>query len=128
MIIILSYYIHLRSLPYCLCHLHHPHHHHIIIYVSLFHVYRYAAHFNDFLDGRSTFPIADVSTQQLFGGARINYVFHDVFGGHIDSIDPFDNLTDQDIRTAIRNATGPKPSLFLPEASFEMLVKKQVGL
>ena len=31
-----------------------------------------------------------------------------------------------DILTAIRNATGPKPALFVPEVSFELLVKRQI--
>jgi dynamin 1-like protein len=70
--------------------------------------------------------MADVCTQQLVGGARISFVFHDVFGAALDQISPFDHLTDADIRTAIRNATGPRPALFIPEASFEMLVKRQV--
>ena len=38
------------------------------------------------------------------------------------------SLSDEDIRTAIRNATGPRPSLFVPEASFEILAKRQIGL
>ena len=28
------------------------------------------------------------------GGARINYLFHDIFKKAINDIDPFDNLTD----------------------------------
>ena len=35
-------------------------------------------------------------------------------------------LTSMDILTAIRNATGPKPALFVPEVSFELLVKRQI--
>ncbi len=31
-----------------------------------------------------------------------------------------------DILTAIRNATGPRPALFVPEVSFELLVKRQI--
>jgi len=31
-----------------------------------------------------------------------------------------------DILTAVRNATGPRPALFVPEVSFELLVKKQI--
>ncbi len=61
-----------------------------------------------------------------YGGARISYIFHDVFSKRLDNINPFDELTDQDIRTAIRNATGPRPSLFIPEISFELLVKRQI--
>uniref|UniRef100_A0A8C7JSD2 Dynamin-1-like protein n=1 Tax=Oncorhynchus kisutch TaxID=8019 RepID=A0A8C7JSD2_ONCKI len=49
---------------------------------------------------------------ELCGGARI--------------LDPLGGLDTIDILTAIRNATGPRQSLFLPEVSFELLVKKQV--
>jgi len=31
-----------------------------------------------------------------------------------------------DVLTAIRNATGPRPALFVPEVSFELLVKRQI--
>uniref|UniRef100_A0A183E9H3 GED domain-containing protein n=1 Tax=Gongylonema pulchrum TaxID=637853 RepID=A0A183E9H3_9BILA len=44
----------------------------------------------------------------------------------LESINPLDNLTQLDILTAIRNATGPRPALFVPEVSFELLVKKQI--
>lgn len=32
-------------------------------------------------------------------------------------VDPCEDLTDDDIRTAIQNATGPKSALFVPEVS-----------
>ena len=35
-------------------------------------------------------------------------------------------MTKRDILTAIRNATGPRPALFVPEVSFELLVKRQI--
>ncbi len=35
-------------------------------------------------------------------------------------------LTPMDILTAIRNANGPRPALFVPEVSFELLVKRQI--
>ncbi|CAG8546416.1 11428_t:CDS:10 [Acaulospora colombiana] len=38
------------------------------------------------------------------------------------------NLSVQDIRTAIRNSTGPRPSLFVPEIAFDLLVKPQIRL
>lgn len=42
---------------------------------------------------------------ELYGGARISHTFHSLFAQALDRIDPFDRLNDQDIRTAIRNAT-----------------------
>ncbi|KAF7317763.1 Dynamin-related protein DNM1 [Mycena kentingensis (nom. inval.)] len=70
----------------------------------------------------------DVSTKELSGGARIYYIFNDVFGQALDSLDATQNLENQDIRTAIRNSTGPRPSLFVPEIAFDLLVKPQIKL
>ncbi|XP_067951754.1 dynamin-1-like protein isoform X2 [Watersipora subatra] len=68
----------------------------------------------------------NIETSELCGGARICYIFHETFGKVLDSIDPLGNLTQLDILTAIRNATGPRPALFVPEVSFELLVKRQI--
>lgn len=68
----------------------------------------------------------NIETTELCGGARICYIFHESFGKTLDSIHPLDGLTKMDILTAIRNATGPRPALFVPEVSFELLVKRQI--
>ena len=70
----------------------------------------------------------DISTKELSGGARICYIFNDVFGNALANLDATANLGDQDIRTAIRNSTGPRPSLFVPEVAFDLLVKPQIKL
>uniref|UniRef100_A0A3B3S3R8 Dynamin-1-like protein n=1 Tax=Paramormyrops kingsleyae TaxID=1676925 RepID=A0A3B3S3R8_9TELE len=67
-----------------------------------------------------------IQTSELCGGARICYIFHETFGRTLQSIDPLAGLMEMDILTAIRNATGPRPALFVPEVSFELLVKKQI--
>ncbi len=61
------------------------------------------------------------------GGSRINYIFQEIFKKEITTIDPFDTLTDDDIRTAIKNSNGLNPSLFIPEAAFEILIKQQIN-
>ncbi|KAK1223622.1 Dynamin- GTPase protein [Marasmius sp. AFHP31] len=68
----------------------------------------------------------DISTKELAGGARIYYVFNDVFGAALHAINV--DLDNQDIRTAIRNSSGARPSLFVPEVAFELLVKPQIKL
>uniref|UniRef100_T1IMC3 Dynamin-type G domain-containing protein n=1 Tax=Strigamia maritima TaxID=126957 RepID=T1IMC3_STRMM len=68
----------------------------------------------------------NIETTELCGGARICYIFHETFGRTLDSLDPLGGLTTMDILTAIRNATGPRPALFVPEVSFELLVKRQI--
>lgn len=85
---------------------------------------RFATSFIASIDGTST----EISTKELCGGARIYYVFNSVFGSSLESIDPTSNLTALDIRTAIRNSTGPRPSLFVPEMAFDLLVKPQIKM
>ncbi|XP_034452124.1 dynamin-1-like protein isoform X3 [Hippoglossus hippoglossus] len=67
-----------------------------------------------------------IQTSELCGGARICYIFHETFGRTLQSIDPLGGLSELDILTAIRNATGPRPALFVPEVSFELLAKRQI--
>jgi len=76
------------------------------------------------IDGTS----AMISTKQLYGGARIYYIFNNVFGQALETIAPCANLSNHDIRTAIRNSTGPRPSLFVPEIAFDLLIKPQIKL
>lgn len=85
---------------------------------------RFASSFIASIDGTSS----DISTKELCGGARVYYIFNSVFGNSLESIDPTTNLSVHDIRTAIRNSTGPRPSLFVPELAFDLLVKPQIRL
>lgn len=65
---------------------------------------------------------------ELFGGARISYIFTEIFSSSLISVGPFDGLTDEEIRTTICNANGTRPALFVPEISFDILVKRQVRI
>ena len=85
---------------------------------------RFASSFISSIDGTSS----EISTKELCGGARIYYIFNSVFGNSLETIDPTQNLAVADIRTAIRNSTGPRPSLFVPELAFDLLVKPQIKL
>ncbi|KAL8736525.1 MAG: hypothetical protein Q9181_002419 [Wetmoreana brouardii] len=85
---------------------------------------RFASSFISSIDGTSM----EISTKELGGGARIYYIFNSVFGNSLETIDPIQNLSVLDIRTAIRNSTGPRPSLFVPELAFDLLVKPQIKL
>ncbi|PWW79205.1 hypothetical protein C7212DRAFT_340115 [Tuber magnatum] len=85
---------------------------------------RFAGSFISSIDGTSS----EISTKELCGGARIYYIFNSVFGNSLELIDPTTNLSVLDIRTAIRNSTGPRPSLFVPELAFDLLVKPQIRL
>lgn len=85
---------------------------------------RFATMFISSIDGTSS----EISTKELCGGARIYYIFNSVFGNSLETINPTQNLSVHDIRTAIRNSTGPRPSLFVPELAFDLLVKPQIKL
>ncbi|KAG6517326.1 hypothetical protein ZIOFF_020711 [Zingiber officinale] len=54
---------------------------------------------------------------------------HASFGEVAESkeIDPCKDISDEDIRLAIQNATGPRSALFVPEVPFEVLVRRQIG-
>lgn len=85
---------------------------------------KFATTFISSIDGTSS----EISTKELSGGARIYYIYNSIFGNTLKSIDPTTNLTVLDIRTAIRNSTGPRPTLFVPELAFDLLVKPQIKL
>lgn len=83
---------------------------------------KFAAEYCHTIEGTAKY----IETAELCGGARICYIFHETFGRTLESVDPLGGLTTIDVLTAIRNATGPRPALFVPEISFELLVKRQV--
>ena len=70
----------------------------------------------------------DIETHQLSGGARICYIFHNIFAETLNSIAPLEGLKRADILHAISNAMGPRPALFVSEMAFELLVKRQIRL
>uniref|UniRef100_A0A7S3ISD7 GED domain-containing protein n=2 Tax=Strombidium inclinatum TaxID=197538 RepID=A0A7S3ISD7_9SPIT len=63
---------------------------------------------------------------ELKGGSRINYIFYQVYCKEISEIKPFDALSDEDVKTAIRNASALHPNILIPEMAFEILSKKQI--
>jgi dynamin 1-like protein len=87
---------------------------------------QFSSNFNNQVDGKGSSEVRSEITE-LYGGARISYIFNEVFGRRLRSLDPFEGLSDEDIRTAIANANGTRPSLFVPEISFDLLVRKQIA-
>ncbi|SPN97257.1 probable VpsA protein [Cephalotrichum gorgonifer] len=74
------------------------------------------------LDGNNT----ELSSSELSGGARISFVFHELYSNGIKAIDPFDVVKDADIRTILYNSSGSSPALFVGTAAFELIVKQQI--
>lgn len=68
----------------------------------------------------------DLTTAELSGGARISFVFHEIFKNGVNALDPFDQIKDGDIRTIMYNSSGASPSLFVGTQAFEVLVKQQI--
>lgn len=83
---------------------------------------KFSSDFRNAIEGKSS----ELALHELYGGARINYIFNDIFARCLMHINPNDGMSMNDIRTAIRNATGPRAALFVPEESFELLVKRQI--
>ena len=82
----------------------------------------YAARFGAMLDGHGDhLPITE-----LAGGARIRHIFLDIFSSGLDALDPTAELSDEDVRTAIKNSGGIKGTLLIPEAPFELLVRRAI--
>ena len=81
---------------------------------------RFSSEYCTAIDGNS----ANIETTELSGGARICWIFHETFGKTLERVDPLGGLSESDILTAIKNATGTRQSLFVPEVSFELLVKR----
>ena len=66
------------------------------------------------------------NADELYGGARISFIFHQVFSRSLNSVTAFDGLSEDEIRTTIGNANGTRPALFVPEISFDILVRRQI--
>ncbi|XP_030459052.2 dynamin-related protein 3A isoform X2 [Syzygium oleosum] len=84
---------------------------------------KYSDAFSSMVEGKNE----EMSTSELSGGARIHYIFQSIFVKSLEEVDPCEDLTDDDIRTAIQNATGPKSALFVPEVPFEVLIRRQIA-
>ncbi|KAF8267575.1 Dynamin central region-domain-containing protein [Lactarius quietus] len=78
--------------------------------------------FRTVLDGNTN----DLSLNELSGGARISFVFHELFNVGVKSLDPFDQVKDGDIRVILYNSSGSTPALFVGTAAFEVIVKQQI--
>ncbi|KAM3270603.1 dynamin-related protein 3A isoform X1 [Capsicum chacoense] len=84
---------------------------------------KYSEAFSAEVDGKSQ----AMTTKELSGGARIHHIFQSIFVKSLEEVDPCDDLSDEDIRIAIHNATGPRNALFVPEVPFEVLVRRQIA-
>lgn len=68
----------------------------------------------------------ELSSIELSGGARISFVFHELYANGVKAVDPFDQVKDIDIRTILYNSSGSSPALFVGTTAFELIVKQQI--
>ena len=61
----------------------------------------FCSEFRTMIDGGTS----DLSLNELSGGARISFVFHELFNNGVKTIDPFDQVKDGDIRTILYNSS-----------------------
>ena len=61
----------------------------------------FTSEFRTTIDGNTN----DLSLNELSGGARISFVFHELFNQGIKTLDPFDQVKDGDIRTILYNSS-----------------------
>jgi replication fork clamp-binding protein CrfC len=61
----------------------------------------FCSEFRTTIDGNTN----DLSLNELSGGARISFVFHELFNTGVKAIDPFDQVKDGDIRTILYNSS-----------------------
>lgn len=69
----------------------------------------FCSEFRNVIDGNTN----DLSVNELSGGARISFVFHELFNNGIRTIDPFDQVQDGDIRTILYNSSVRPNDVFL---------------
>ncbi|KAL8805441.1 MAG: hypothetical protein Q9200_005433 [Gallowayella weberi] len=74
------------------------------------------------LDGNNQ----EISSIELSGGARISFVFHELYSNGVKAVDPFDYVKDIDIRVLLYNSSGSSPALFVGTTAFENIVKKEI--
>ncbi|KAK3717451.1 vacuolar protein sorting-associated protein 1 [Vermiconidia calcicola] len=82
----------------------------------------FAQEYRTVLEGHN----AELSSIELSGGARISFVYHELYSNGVKAVDPFDVVKDIDIRTILYNSSGSSPALFVGTTAFELIVKHQI--
>lgn len=70
---------------------------------------------------------ANINTNELSGGAKINRLFHERFPFEIVKMEIDEKELRREIAFAIRNIHGIRVGLFTPDLAFEAIVKKQIA-
>lgn len=84
----------------------------------------FADEFTEALNGRHA-PVTDEDDEiEVVGGARVNWIFHEMFQDTVANVQV--KLDEQDIRTCMRNMAGIGAALYAAQEAFEVLIKGQI--
>eukprot|EP00210_Caulerpa_lentillifera_P001828 g1758.t1 len=81
----------------------------------------YSQRFSAMIDGRSETVVLNLS-----GGAKIRDIFQNDFCRSLGEMSWRTELSNETIRTTIRNSTGVSGSLLIPQEPFELLVRRSI--
>lgn len=85
---------------------------------------KFSTQFVNILEVRSNMTAVNIT--EVFGGARITYIFKEVFGKKLTGIPALEGIADDDIRTTIANSNGLRPAMMMHELAFDLIVRKQI--
>lgn len=83
----------------------------------------FISNYKDIIDGNS---IGESNYTELFGGARINFIINKKYMPNLLNTNVNEDITENDIKMAIKNSKGIKSTLFISESAFIMLAKIQI--
>lgn len=85
---------------------------------------KFVSSFRDKLEARSS--SSNINIDELSGGARISFVFKEIYCTRLASFLSLDGMSDDNVRTAIANANGLRPAMMMPEQAFDLLIRKEI--
>ena len=82
----------------------------------------YSERLGAMLDGRHV----ELTTRELSGGARVRYVFNELFGRAMREQSSVRGVSDEEVSTIIKNGAGVTGNLLVPQEPFELLVRRAI--
>ena len=72
--------------------------------------------FRALIEGGARGAGGDAASAELVGGARVNFIFHEVYSRALAEVDPLQGITAEKVRLSFRNSSGQNSSIFIPES------------
>eukprot|EP00941_MAST-03F_sp_MAST-3F-sp1_P005520 g5520.t1 len=70
----------------------------------------------------------DIPDDVLCGGAKLNHIFTNEFPARLEQVKVLEYITNDEINMTIKNTQGIRAGLFIPEETFEVLIRRAVVL